>query len=276
MQNPVVSSLSFRAVALACLLAALPATAQTPAPADSGNATTFTDEGTRACSPIFDIDKESLYDFSRLRALSPPESVEGQRIASIRILPLPIFDESNPRENRWLYRLANKLHIDTKPSAIEQQLIIDEGDSISSSTIAETERILRGSKYLFDAAIIPVARCGDGVDLLILTREVWTLEPRVSFGHSSGKSKSSLGISDDNILGTGNRASISYENNAQRSSTTASYKNENIFGSRWQVRSEYSDTSDGSMHKLSLTRPFYSLDTKWATGHGERHRRRQA
>jgi len=267
MQNPVVSSLSFRAAAFFLLLATASAMAQTTAPAIKPNVgAPFSDEGARSCSPIFDIDKESLYDFVRLRALSPPESVEGQRIASLRILPLPIFDEKNPRENHWLYRLANKLHIDTKPSAIEQQLLINEGDSLSSSTVAETERLLRTSKYLFDAAVIPVARCSDGVDLLVLTREVWTLEPRVSFGHSSGNSKSSLGISDDNILGTGNRASLSYEKNSQRTSTTASYKNENIFGSRWQVRSDYSDTSDGSLHKLSLTRPFYSLDTKWATG----------
>lgn len=259
MQNPVVSSLSPHLALIAALSIVLAMAAPAAKAGSDG-------DDARACSPIFGIDNESLYDFPRLRALSPAEHVEGQRIARIRILPLPIFDENNPRENHWLYRLANRLHIDTKQSAIEQQLLFDEGDNLSASTVAETERLLRASKYLFDAAVIPVAHCNDGVDLLVLTREVWTLEPRVSFGHSGGGSKSSMGISDDNILGTGNRAAISYESNAQRDSITGSYKNENIFGSRWQVRSEYSDTSDGSLHKLSLARPFYSLDTKWATG----------
>lgn len=221
---------------------------------------------TRACRTLVDTTRESLFDFNRLRTLSPADAVKGERIANVIVMPLPIFDESNPRENLWLYRTANKLHIDTSPGVISQQLLFTQGDRVSTSKLSESERILRASKYLFDAAIVPIAQCNDGVDLLVLTREVWTLEPQVSFSQSGGNSKSSAGISDDNILGTGNRASLSYKSDADRDSITAAYKNENVFGTRWQIRSEYADTSDGATHKLSLARPFYSLDTRWATG----------
>ena len=39
-----------------------------------------------------------------------------------------------------------------------------------------------------------------------------------------------------------------------------------MLGSRWQLRSEFSDTSDGEIKKLSIVRPFYSLDSTWSLG----------
>ena len=54
-----------------------------------------------------------------------------------------IFDENDPRENRGLYRLADRLHIRTKPATIRAQLLFKSGDRYSAQKLAETERNLR-------------------------------------------------------------------------------------------------------------------------------------
>ena len=48
--------------------------------------------------------------------------------ASIDIDIRNIFDRSDPRENSGLYRLADRLHLRTKPGAIQAQLLFKSGD----------------------------------------------------------------------------------------------------------------------------------------------------
>jgi signal transduction histidine kinase len=64
-----------------------------------------------------------------------------------------IFDLSDPRENNWLYRLANKLHINTRPDVIRQLLLFNTGEPVSVQRIEETERLLRERQYLYEARI---------------------------------------------------------------------------------------------------------------------------
>ena len=221
---------------------------------------------TRDCAVLVRIEQESLFDFTDLRQRHPIAAAQGERIANIVVINLPIFNTLDPAEDRWLYRGANSIHVDTSKEVIRDQLLMAPGDRIDESVVAESERILRHAKYLFDAAIVPYARCNDGIDLLVVTRDVWTLYPDLSFGRSGGSSKSSVGITDNNIFGTGNRGSLSFKSNADRDSITLAFKNDNLAGKHLELRTDYSDTSDGSAHKFSLSRPFYSLQTRWSAG----------
>ena len=68
----------------------------------------------------------------------------GARIGEIRIVAGDIFDLSDPRENNCFFRLANKLHINTRPNVIRQALLFESGQPVSVQKIEETERLLRG------------------------------------------------------------------------------------------------------------------------------------
>ena len=48
----------------------------------------------------------------------------GAVIGKIIIEKRNVFDTSDPRESSFFYRLANKLHIATKDSVIENQLLL--------------------------------------------------------------------------------------------------------------------------------------------------------
>ena len=80
-----------------------------------------------------------------LREYSIPEVV---RIGEIHYTRLPVFDESDPRENNWLFRWANRLHVITKTPVISNQVLISEGDQFVPRRVEETARILRQRKYL--------------------------------------------------------------------------------------------------------------------------------
>ena len=188
------------------------------------------------------------------------------RIGTVTIVPRNIFDTTLPEENVSLFRLANKLHIRTKISTIRSQLLFHGGDAYDGRLLAESERLLRTTRYLQGANIRPVAWHDGIVDVEVVTDDVWTLNPDVSFGRKGGKNSTGVGIEELNLLGLGSQISLGRKSDVDRTSTTLSYHDTQLFGSWWTFTGGYSDNSDGRTEELALEHPFYALDTRWATG----------
>jgi hypothetical protein len=187
-------------------------------------------------------------------------------IGEIRLEKANVFDLSNPEENNWLYRLANRLHVVTKDRVIKKQLLIESGGHYSRRMIDESERILRQNLYLFDANIVPV-RYEDGVvDLTVRTRDVWTLSPDVSVSRSGGENRTKFGLEDTNLLGRGQLVRIARVEDVDRTSDSFEFFDQHL-GSTWvSAHLKLADNSDGKSSFLSAIRPFYALDTRWSVG----------
>lgn len=192
----------------------------------------------------------------------------GAVIGEILIYPENIFDLNDPKEDKSLYRLANKLHIKTRENVVRQQLLFSTGDRYSPRLLEESERILRTTRYLYDASIRPIAYHDGKVDIAVTTRDVWTLNPGISFGRSGGASTYGFEIEELNILGTGTSLSLSQKSGVDRDSTLLQYRDPHLAGTWTKLALNYSNNSDGSMREVSLDRPFYALDSHWATGFG--------
>ncbi len=186
----------------------------------------------------------------------------GAVIGSIDIDVRNIFDQSDPRETTGLFRLANRLHIRTKPSAIRSQLLFASGDRYRAQKLAETERNLRLLRYVYDAHVVPVHYADGVVDIKVITKDVWTLSPGFSFGRSGGTNSTSYDIQDTNILGFGKTLQLSRGSTVDRTSNTISWADPNVLGSHWTSQASYADASDGSTRLLQIAEPFYSLDTR--------------
>ena len=78
-----------------------------------------------------------------------PDSLAAQDfvIGKIILKKSDVFDLSNPKENNWLYRAANRLHIDTRDQVILDQLLFKPGEPFEARLLEESERILRQNKY---------------------------------------------------------------------------------------------------------------------------------
>ena len=190
----------------------------------------------------------------------------GARIGAVRIQAQPIFDTTNPQENTSLFRLANRLHLRTREATIADQLLFRTGDPYEPRLLQETARILRTTRYLHDADVRPVRAANGVVDIEVLSRDVWTLNPGVSFGRSGGQNTSGFEIEELNLLGLGTALSASHKSGVDRSSNTLFYDDRQLFGTWWSLGAKYASNSDGRRSDLSLEHPFYALDTRWAAG----------
>lgn len=149
---------------------------------------------------------------------------QGAVIGSITIHAASIFDAEDPKENKKTLKAANKLHVTTRQSVIRQQLTFKSGDKYSRAALDESERHLRHNGYLYDAKITPVYYDGQHVDLVVHTRDVWTLRPQLGFHRSGGTNAIHFGIHDANFFGLGKSVEIGRSNTIDRISTGVSYR----------------------------------------------------
>jgi len=209
----------------------------------------------------------------RLKSIRPPGlpddatlEREGARVGQVIIKIADIFDTSRPEEDTRLFRLANRWHINTRESTVMDRLLVRAGDLYSASVVRESERLLRDTRYLYDATITPVRYADGVVDLAVVTRDVWTLNPGVSFGRKGGKSTSGIEFEELNLLGRGTQVSVKKQNEVDRDIQSFRYIDNQLGSGWWSLELEHSDFSDGGAERFLLEKPFYALDTREAYG----------
>ncbi|MGK0440222.1 MAG: outer membrane protein assembly factor BamA [Pseudohongiellaceae bacterium] len=189
---------------------------------------------------------------------TPPKNVN---IKSIDIENFTIFEIDD--QSIWLHRLANDLHINTKPHIIESRLSFEEGDDITLEDVQESERLLRKLSYIRDAKVELSTDCNhhpDGV-VKVKTWDHWTLYPRVNFSRSGGENKYSYGIQDDNLLGLGIQSNFKYFSDGDRagygiklSAPITSLRHSTLSMAAF-------NNDDGYRYAASLRKPFYTLNS---------------
>ena len=189
----------------------------------------------------------------------------GAVIGNVEIDARNIFDQSDARERNGLFRLANNLHIRTKLATIRAQLFFASGDKYSARKLAETERALRLLSYIYDARVVPVRYADGKVDVKVITKDVWTLSPGVSFGRAGGSNSTNFNLQDSNFLGWGKSLQVSRGSTVDRTSNDVAWSDPNVFGSKWTMAAAYVKSSDGTERVMQVAHPFYSLDTPWST-----------
>jgi outer membrane protein assembly factor BamA len=153
----------------------------------------------------------------------------------------------------------------SKNATIRAQLLFASGDRYRARKLAETERALRLQNYIYDARIVPVHYADGKVDVKVITKDVWTLSPGVSFGRAGGTNSTNFNLQDSNFLGWGKAVQVSHGSTVDRTSDTVAWTDPNVLGSHWTSALTYVNSSDGSQRSLQLIHPFYSLDAPWST-----------
>lgn len=190
----------------------------------------------------------------------------GAVIGRIVIRNQNIFNLNNPKDDNALFRLANRLHRRTRRSLIRKQLLFHSGERFSAHLLAESARILRADPYFYDASIRPMSYHDGKVDVLVKTRDVWTLNPGFDFSRSGGKSTTGVQLEDLNVLGTGTDISLKHLHSVDRTESVAEISNRHAFDRWTSIDVAYGNLSDGRMRRLIVNRPFYALETRHAGG----------
>ena len=193
------------------------------------------------------------------------------RVGTIEVVRQDVFNTDDPAEDNVAFRLANRWHVVTREGAVRDLLLFREGDSVTVDEIAESERSLRAKAYLYDARIVANSVCpasGEGhsrvsrVDLVVVTRDVWSLSPELSVTRTGGEDRVRAGISEINLVGGGSRLDVALFENLDRRGVGASYEDANLGRSRIGVQFRYDDTDDGELVEAGIGQPFYALSAR--------------
>jgi len=187
-------------------------------------------------------------------------------IGEIRVVTEDIFDTTDPKEDYLLFRWANSLHIQTRPSVIRRALLFKPGDVVSVRVIEETERILRSNNYLYDVKFRPIAYHDGVVDIEVMTRDTWSIDFGLRASRSGGANTGGFEITDRNLLGTGTTLSLGHSKTVERSGNVFEFANDRAFGTLTSVKYSHATNSDGRSDAAAVVRPFYALDARWAAG----------
>ncbi len=190
----------------------------------------------------------------------------GAVIGQIQIDNQNIFDLNDPRENNFLFRLANKLHIRTREDTLRRSLLFKSGEPLSLQLIEETERLLRNNRYLYSVHIEATNYQDGVVDIKVTTRDTWTLDPGISLSRQGGANSSSVSLKEYNLLGTGIALGINRSSSVDRKGTEATIANNHAFDGWTIMEYRHRNFDDGKGQSARVERPFYALDTRWAAG----------
>lgn len=200
------------------------------------------------------------------QAPSTEALAEGRPIGEIRLVKQNIFDTANPEEDKVMFRFANRVHIMSRDRTLRRQLLLRPGEAYSQRLADESERILRSNQYLYSADIEPQLRDDGSVDLDVRTREVWTLKPQISLSRSGGENKTTVGIEEVNLLGRGQSLTFERTRDVDRTSSLFLFSDRHFIRDWLYTSLSYSNNSDGHSTFVSVSQPFYALDTRRSGG----------
>ena len=159
---------------------------------------------------------------------------EARSSASIEIEIRNIFDESDPRENTVYY------HARQSPAPSHQarrrsrrSCCSRAATATAARALAETERNCASWSTSMTRAWFRCAIADGKVDIKVITKDVWTLSPGISFGRAGGTNATGYNLQDSNFLGWGKTLRGSRASNVDRTSNTVEYADPNVFGSHW-------------------------------------------
>jgi hypothetical protein len=188
----------------------------------------------------------------RLAAQAPAAS------DTLRAVVLDRRDIFDPGERGWVARLGNALHVETRAVTIRRELLFSAGEPFDSARVAESERNLR-ALGIFRRVLIDTVRTDSGLVARVLTKDGWSTKADWRFRSTGGEVAFTIGLVEDNLLGTASSAAVRYRKTPDRSTVTLGLRRPRLFAGSVGLGMVYEDRSDGRLSALTLEQPFYSL-----------------
>ncbi len=190
----------------------------------------------------------------------PAAAPHAPVVQAIELQRRDIFD---PEERSWYARVANALHIQTRPHIIRRELLFQPGETYDSSRVAESERNLR-ALGVFRRVQIDSVRTDSGLVMRVVTKDGWSTKADWRFRSAGGDVEFTIGLVEDNLLGTASSAAVRYRKTPDRSTVALGFRQPRLFAGSVGLAAQYENRSDGQLSAVVLEQPFYSLNSRAA------------
>lgn len=190
-------------------------------------------------------------------------AAEPLRVGTITVRTLDVYS-SDEADKGWLYRIADRLHIETRRGVVEKFLLFHAGEEYRPELLAQTERNLRALRFLKSASVTAAPPHDGVVDVVVTTQDAWSIAPETQAGSKGGESTFGATLSDSNLIGLGKEIELEWDKGIDRSRLGLNYSDPAFFAPYWNAKFGYAHNSDGYDHRFSVVRPFYSFTTPWS------------
>jgi hypothetical protein len=222
--------------------------------------------------PALATENSELEERTIARVLGPqPDrepAPEGQRIESVEIVRLPVFDDDDPVPD-----FVNVLHAQTREAVIRRELLFRPEQRYELERVQETIRNLQLLPQF--GVVVVVALKGSAphrVRLVVIVRDVWSLRLAYDFqGTSKGINYLLVNPTEVNLLGTRTQLGGVFSLQPDRYAVGASLYYPRIYGTRVDAQAQGgvyvnldSGRAEGSYGAAVIRKDLISLADKWA------------
>jgi hypothetical protein len=204
---------------------------------------------------------------AKLELTLDPEPA-GKRVRAIHVVNLDVFGEEEGAFLRWF----NIFHRTTREDVIEREVLLRPGQVWDEEVIEDNRRRMNDQLFTNLVVFAPIATGEEGtVDLLVVTRDIWSLRMNSNIEIQEGKiTELLLSISENNLLGWRKQLALVFDMDLGSYSLGPLYVDKNVAGTRLQfssrLRALFSrETSDfeGTASNTNFVYPLWSLKRKW-------------
>lgn len=178
-----------------------------------------------------------------------------------------IFDTSDPDLDprfRWVYGVANRLHVRTSRAFIGRELLFERGDCYDPVLLAESGRLLRGYSFIAHADVYGVRQDNGAYHVVVDTEDEWSTQVEIRFDVSGDIEFQELEIREKNLLGTGQSLEFFYRTINANLSYGLRYETPQLFRTRWDLTMAAGRTRAGSLVHQEVRYPFLGETGRWA------------
>jgi hypothetical protein len=221
------------------------------------------------------LERQAVDDALAARALTIDPAPAGKRVRVIHVVNHEVF---SPRDS--YFQLLNYFHRTTREQIIRREVLLKPGDPYDETLAEETVRNLRDADLSSLVAILPIQTNEPGlVDLLVVSRDVWSLRFNTDFDAGEGTLRSlSTSLSENNVLGWRKRFSFAFDLGRGNYDLGPTYVDPNIAGTRLSFSGSYRsvytrETGDREGYLVSggLAYPLFSLASRWGASVSASH-----
>lgn len=193
---------------------------------------------------------------------------EGKRLEAVHVAAEEVVAPSDPYP-----LLLNLLHVRTHEEVIRREVLMEPGTPYVQELASESARNLRRMGIFSVVRVVAVrGRTPDSVGLLVVTKDLWSLRLNQDFDAVGALlQRLRLQATEQNFLGWDKRLAVDMLLRLDTLSLGQSWFDRRVAGSRWSlsesvalVLGRESGQPEGSRGSVALTRPLFSLDTRWA------------
>jgi hypothetical protein len=242
--------------ALLCLILLSPASAAAAGYADLGK-----------------LEREAVDDALALRGLAIDPEPQGKTIVQVHVVNLDVFLARERVPLVW----ANIFHRTTREHHVRRESLLQAGDRYDQDLVEETTRNLQDPSLSNVVAVLPVKSATPGmVDLLIVTRDIWSLRLNQDYEIQQGQIiYYTASLSENNLFGWRKNLAAVFVMDQGEMSFGPSYIDPNILGTRLKLQAAFSwiwarqigeiaaGPLEGSSSHFRLEYPLWALARRW-------------